>query len=97
MILVSPFNYPPFRTVKIRSQRITTCRACGDQDKMKEEDFKSKIQPDLKGEDYFTFCGLNRVAEDTRHLVQANVTVSSQSQYFLQHDAMALTSLDSNY
>lgn len=43
---------------------------------MNQEDYDSKIQPDLQGEDYLTFCGLNRVAEDVGHLVQADVTVS---------------------
>jgi rhodanese-related sulfurtransferase len=79
MILVTPFDYPPFRTVKLRPQRITSCRACGDSSSMKEEDRQAMLKPDLSGEDYTAFCGLDRPEKEVGDLEQVDVTQLSEA------------------
>lgn len=59
MTLVSPLNFPPFKTVKLRPRRIKICRACGDKTQMEEELVNEMISEDLSRENYIAFCGLN--------------------------------------
>lgn len=64
MTLISPLSYPPFRTVKLRPQRTATCRSCGlDKDMVDDDVRRAKIQADLVDEDYVAFCGLDRRAK----------------------------------
>jgi hypothetical protein len=78
LTMVTPFNYPPFRTIKLRPQRTSTCRACGDLAEMSEEVLKTKISSDLSTEDYISFCGLKKVAVDVSKNKQVDVSVSSK-------------------
>lgn len=77
MILVTPFDYPPFRTVKLRPQRITSCRACGDPTQMNQAERDIMLKPDLSDEDYTAFCGLDRLEKEVEDLPQIDVTVSA--------------------
>jgi hypothetical protein len=78
MTLVTPFDYPPFRTVKIRTQCVTSCRACGDPARMPPITKDAMLKPDLSGEDYIAFCGLDRLNRELDDLPQIDITVSPQ-------------------
>lgn len=54
LALVSPLTSTPFRCVKIRPRRISTCRSCGDPAQVTEP-----MIANLETEDYVSFCGLN--------------------------------------
>lgn len=58
MTLVSPLSFPPFRSVRLRPRRITTCRACGDPDQMQADLVNAMLAQDLRDENYIAFCGL---------------------------------------
>lgn len=58
MTLFSPLTFPPFKSVRLRPRRITSCRACGDQDQMAEELANAMLAQDLRDENYIAFCGL---------------------------------------
>ena len=78
MTLVSPMSYPPFKTVKVRSRKIESCRACGDVGQMSQQGIATKIPPDLSGEDYMTFCGLQNAGPNVS--LHKDITVSDLSQ-----------------
>ncbi|MCO5589781.1 hypothetical protein L7F22_043750 [Adiantum nelumboides] len=58
MTLVSPLSFPPFKSVRLRPRRITSCRACGDPNQMQPELINSMLAKDLRDENYIGFCGL---------------------------------------
>lgn len=87
MMLVTPFDYPPFRTVKLRPQGTTSCRACGDPSRMKEEEREAMLKPDLVEEDYIAFCGLEGLEKEAGGLEQADVMQLSEA---LKEEALVI-------
>ncbi|PWZ02222.1 hypothetical protein BCV70DRAFT_156991 [Testicularia cyperi] len=60
LTLLAPMTSTPFRSIKLRSRRLATCRACGDPQQVPET-----MITDLEREDYVSFCGLVRSAEQS--------------------------------
>ncbi|UZJ57266.1 hypothetical protein CBS101457_006586 [Exobasidium rhododendri] len=83
LTLVTPFNHPPFRTIKLRPQRATTCRACGDPEQMTAEAIETKIKADLSSEDYVAFCGIARLPTQTSNNRQVDVHAKEERQGLL--------------
>jgi molybdopterin/thiamine biosynthesis adenylyltransferase/rhodanese-related sulfurtransferase len=81
MTLVSPFSYPPFRSIKLRPRQIASCRACGNANNVE------RIAADLSNEDYVAFCGLDKAhlsaAAAVEHVSAAALAQAGRSAFIL--------------